>query len=143
GKTINIDDVDESAIKAGTFNGQLYGLTIGANTMATVSNTRLVAASGETFDPVTWTFDDLKRLAVAITNSTPDGVYGPEDATAGWGASAAFGGQNGFTNQGTDDDKDFTFGGDFVVEYCNMWKAIRDAGGTPPGADSAGLAGQA
>lgn len=142
GKTINIDDVDESGISAGTFNGELYGLTIGANTMATVFNTRLVEESGESFDPVTWTYDDLKRVAVAITNATPDGVFGTDDATADWGAFGVFSGQNGFANQYTDDGRDFTFDTSLVVEYWNMWKDIRDAGGTPPGAESAGLAGQ-
>jgi multiple sugar transport system substrate-binding protein len=143
GKTITIEDVDESAIRAGTFNGELYGLTIGANTMATVFNTRLVEASGETFDPVIWTYDDLKRVAVAITNSTPDGIYGTDDSTAGWGAFGVYVAQRGFPRQYSEDGKDFTHDVDLVIDFWNMWKDIRDAGGTPPGADSAGLAGQA
>lgn len=143
GKTIDISDVDESAISAGTFNGELYGLTIGANTMATIFNAALVEASGETFDTVTWTYDDLKRVAVAITNSSPDGVYGSDDSTADWGAFGVFAGQNGHANSYTDDGKDFSFDVGLVVDFWNMWKDIRDAGGTPPGADSAGLAGQA
>jgi len=142
GKTIDISDVDESGLSAGTFNGELYGLTIGANTMATVLNSRLVEAAGEEFDPVTWTYDDLKRVAVAITNSSPDGVYGTDDATADWGAFNVFAAQSGFDLQYTDDGKDFTFDAGLIVDYWNMWKDIRDAGGTPPGADSAGLAGQ-
>jgi multiple sugar transport system substrate-binding protein len=143
GKTIMVDDIDESGINAGTFNGELYGLTIGANTMATVFNTRLLEASGETFDPVTWTYDDLKRVAVAISESSPDGVYGTDDSTADWGAMGVFAGQNGFTSQYTEDGKDFTHDADLVIDFWNMWKDIRDAGGAPPGAESAGLAGQA
>lgn len=143
GKTITIDDVDESAIAAGTFNGELYGLTIGANTMASIFNTRLVEESGESFDPVTWTYGDLKRVAVAISESAPDGVYGTDDSTADWGAFGVFSGQNGFPNQYTEDGRDFTFDVALVVEFWNLWKDIRDAGGAPPGAESAGLAGQA
>ena len=143
GKTIQIDDIDESGLSAGTFNGELYGLTIGANTMATVFNKRLVEASGETFDTVTWTYDDLKRVAVAITKSSPDGVYGTDDSTADWGAFGVFAGQSGYAIQYTEDGKDFTFDTPLIIEFWNMWKDIRDAGGTPPGADSAGLAGQA
>lgn len=142
GKTITIDDVDESAIKAGTFNGELYGLTIGANTMATIINAQLAEEAGETFDPVTWTYDDLKRVAVAISQASPDGVYGTDDSTADWGAFGVFASQNGHAYGYTDDGKDFTYGADLVVEFWNMWKDIREAGGTPPGADSAGLAGQ-
>lgn len=143
GQTITTDDVDASAIAAGTFNGELYGLTIGANTMATVLNARLVELSGEELDPVTWTYDDLKRVAVAISNAAPDGVYGTDDATADWGAFGVYVAQRGFTNQYTDDGKDFTHTAQEVIDYWNLWKDIRDAGGTPPGADSAGLAGQA
>jgi multiple sugar transport system substrate-binding protein len=143
GSTIDISDVDESALSAGTFKGELYGLTIGANTMATAFNTALVEASGESFDTVTWTYDDLKRVAVAITNSSPDGVFGSDDATADWGACSVFIAQKGFDVPYTDDGKDFTFDVDLIVEYLEMWKDIRDAGGTPPGAESAGLAGQA
>lgn len=143
GKTINIDDIDESAIRAGTFNGELYGLTIGANTMATVVNSRLLAEAGEEFDPVTWTYDDLKRVAVAITNATPEGVYGADDSTADWGAFGVYASQRGFVEQYTEDGKDFTHDVDIVIDFWNLWKDIRDAGGTPPGAESAGLAGQA
>lgn len=143
GNTIDISDVDESAIAAGTFNGELYGLTIGANTMATIMNSRLVEAAGEEFDPVTWTYEDLMRVASAISANSEDGVYGTDDATADWGAFGVYSGQNGFSNQYTDDGKDFTFDVSLVTDYWNMWKEMRDAGATPPGADSAGLAGQA
>lgn len=143
GNTIDISDVDESGLSAGTFNGELYGLTIGANTMATVFNTRLAEESGESFDAVTWTYDDLKRVAVAITGSTPDGVYGSDDSTADWGAFGVFAGQHGFANNYNEDGSDFSFDVQLIVDYWNMWKDIRDAGGTPPGAESAGLAGQA
>ncbi len=143
GNTIDISDVDESGLSAGTFNGELYGLTIGANTMATVFNTALVEASGETFDSVTWTYDDLKRVATAISGSTPDGVYGTDDSTADWGAFGVFAGQNGFLSVFSDDGEDMSIDADLIIEYWNMWKEMRDAGATPPGADSAGLAGQA
>lgn len=142
GKTIDISDIDESGISAGTFNGELYGLTIGANTMASILNSRLVEQAGEDFDPVTWTYDDLKRVAIAISQSSDEGVYGTDDSTADWGAFGVYAGQNGFANQYTDDGKDFTFDVSLVTDYWNMWKDMRDAGATPPGADSAGLAGQ-
>lgn len=142
GKTIITDDVDESALAAGTFNGELYGLTIGANTMATIFNAALVEASGETFDTVTWTYEDLKRVALAVSSSTPEGVYGTDDSTADWGAFGVYSGQNGYNVQYTDDGKDFTFDTDLVVSFWEMWKDMREAGATPPGAESAGLAGQ-
>lgn len=143
GNTIDISDVDESGLSAGTFNGELYGLTIGANTMATCFNKRLVEASGDSFDTVTWTYEDLKRVAVAISESSPDGVYGTDDATADWGACGVFLAQKGYDIQYTEDGNDFTFGVEDVIEYLEMWADIRAAGATPPGAESAGLAGQA
>ena len=144
GKTIDISDVDESAISAGTFNGELYGLTIGANTMATIVNSRLVELGGEEFDPVTWTYDDLKRVAVAISNAAPDGVYGTDDATADWGAFGVYSGQRGYVPCSTPRTaRTSLFDVDLVIDYWNLWKDIRDAAASPPGAGSAGLAGQA
>src|SRR5690606_35168380 len=101
------------------------------------------AEAGEEFDPVTWTYDELKRVAVAITNATPEGVYGTDDSTADWGAFGVYASQRGFVEQYTEDGKDFTHDVDIVIDFWNLWKDIRDAGGTPPGAESAGLAGQA
>jgi len=64
GKGLDISKMDKSAIDAGTFSGKFYGLSIGANSQVSMYNTRLFEEAGIEFDPIKWTFDDLKALAV-------------------------------------------------------------------------------
>jgi multiple sugar transport system substrate-binding protein len=138
GNGLDLSDMDQSAIDAGTFNGQLYGISIGANSMVSMFNTRLFEEAGVEIDPVLWTYDDLKAAAVAITEATPDGVYGTDDATADWGAFGTFISQKGYPENYTEDGM-FAFNEADIVEYWTMWKDMRDARATPPGAESAGL----
>lgn len=143
GKTLDLSNLDQSAIDSGMFNGKLYGISIGANALVTVYNERMIEEAGVEFDPITWNYEDLRRVAVAVSEATPEGVYGTDDGTADWASMNIFAIQNGFNPMWAEDGKDFAFDVDLIVEYWNMWKDIRDAGGTPPGAESAALAGQA
>lgn len=135
---IDISKIDPAGISAGTFGGKLYGLTIGANSMATLINSRLWAEAGIDVDPITWTYDDLKAVAVKI--SELGGPKGTDDLTADWGAFGVYCGQRGFANQ-FNEDKQFAFGVDVLIDYWNLWKDIRDAGGTPAAEDTVAVAG--
>ena len=135
---IDISKIDPAGISAGTFNGKLYGLTIGANSMATLINSRLWQEAGIDVDPITWTYDDLKAAAIKI--SELGGPKGTDDLTADWGAFGVYCGQRGFANQFTEDAQ-FAFGPEIVVDYWKLWKDIRDAGGTPSAEDTASVAG--
>ncbi len=135
---IDISKIDPAGISAGTFNGKLYGLTIGANSMATLINSRLWQEAGIDVDPITWTYDDLKAAAVKI--SEKGGPKGTDDLTADWGAFSVYCGQRGFATQFTEDAK-FAFGPEIVIDYWKLWKDIRDAGGTPSAEDTASVAG--
>ena len=77
---IDTTKVDPSGIAAGTFNGQVYGLTIGANAQATCYNKRIFEEAGIEVDPITWTYDDLKALSIKI--SEKGGPKGTDDLTA-------------------------------------------------------------
>jgi multiple sugar transport system substrate-binding protein len=135
---IDTSKIDKSAIDAGTFRGKFYGLSIGANSMATLYNQRLFQEAGIDVDPITWTYDDLKAAALKI--SEKGGAKGTDDLTADWGAFGVYCGQRGFANQFTDDGQ-FAFGADLVVDYWKMWKDMRDAGATPSAEDTAAVAG--
>lgn len=143
GKTLDISDLDDSAISAGTFNGKLYGISIGANSMATIYNTRIYEEAGVEFDPINWTYDDVKRISVQITEATADDIYGTDDLTADWGGFGTYLTQTGVPYGYTEDGKDFSHDEQTIIDYWNIWKDIREAGGTPPGPESAGLAGVA
>lgn len=135
---IDTSKIDQSGLDAGTFNGQLYGLTIGANAQATCYNQRLFEEAGIDVDPITWTYDDLKAVSLKI--SERGGPKGTDDLTADWGAFGIYCGQRGFANQYTPEGE-FAFGADILVDYWKMWKDMRDAGATPSAEDSASVAG--
>ncbi len=135
---IDISKIDPAGISAGTFDGKLYGLTIGANSMATLINARLWQEAGLDTDTIQWTYDDLKAAAVKI--SELGGPKGTDDLTADWGAFNVYLGQRGFANMYTPEGQ-FAFGADILVDYWKLWKDIRDAGGTPSAEDSVAIAG--
>jgi multiple sugar transport system substrate-binding protein len=142
GKSLDISKIDKSALDAGTVDGKLYAVSIGANSHVAMYNTRLYEAAGikvgENFDPFGWTYDDVARIAKAIKDAT--GVPGTDDNTADYQNFSDFVGQKGasmFT------DGKYTVPQEVVEEYWATWKMIRDAGGTVPAEETAALAGVA
>jgi multiple sugar transport system substrate-binding protein len=135
--------MDQSAIDAGTVDGKFYALSIGANSHMAVYNTRLFEEAGvkpgETFDPYAYTYDELKEFAKAIKDAT--GVAGTDDNTADYQNFSDFTVQKGANLYNEDGSYGPTQ--EIVEEYWSTWAAIRDAGGTPPGPESAALAGVA
>lgn len=143
GKSLDISKFDQSAIDAGTVDGKFYALSIGANSHMAMFNTRLFEEAGivpgETFDPYGYTYDELKAFAAAIKEAT--GVAGTDDNTADYQNFSDFVGQKGANLYNEDNSYGPTQ--EIVEEYWSTWEAIRNAGGTPPGPESAGLAGVA
>lgn len=141
GKSLDISKMDQSAIDAGTVDGKFYALSIGANSHMAVFNTRLFEEAGvkpgETFDPFAYTYDELKEFAAAIKEAT--GVPGTDDNTADYQNFSDFTVQKGANLYNEDGSYGPTQ--EIVEEYWSTWAAIRDAGGTPPGPESAALAG--
>jgi multiple sugar transport system substrate-binding protein len=141
GKSLDISKIDQSAIDAGTVDGKFYALSIGANAHMAVYNTRLFEEAGikpgEGFDPYGYTYDQLKDFAKAIKDAT--GVPGTDDNTADYQNFSDFVVQKGANLYNEDGSYGATQ--EIVEEYWSTWEAIRNAGGTPPGPESAGLAG--
>ncbi len=141
GDTIDLSLIDQSAIDAGTVDGKFYALSIGANSHMAIYNKRLYEEAGylpgEDFDPYGWTYDDVARIGADIAEKT--GVFGTDDNTADYQNFSDFIVQKG----GNVYNGDGSYGPtqEIVEEYWETWKMIRDAGATPPGAETAGLVG--
>lgn len=140
GKTLDISKMDQSAIDAGTVNGKFYALSIGANSHVAMYNKRLYEVAGikvgDNFDPYGWTYDDVARIGAAIRDAT--GIPGTDDNTADYQNFSDFVGQKGVHMYV---DGEYQVTQEIVEEYWAIWKAIRDAGATPPAQETAGLAG--
>jgi len=141
GKTLDISRMDQSAIDAGTVDGKFYALSIGANSHMAMYNTRLFEEAGivpgEDFDPYGYTYDELAEFAAAIKEAT--GVAGTDDNTADYQNFSDFVVQKGAML--FNEDGSYGPTQEIVEEYWATWEKIRNAGGTPPGPESAGLAG--
>ena len=141
GKTLDISKMDQSAIDAGTVDGKFYALSIGANSHMAMYNTRLFEEAGivpgEYFDPYGYTYDELAEFAAAVKEAT--GVAGTDDNTADYQNFSDFVVQKGAML--FNEDGSYGPTQEIVEEYWATWEKIRNAGGTPPGPESAGLAG--
>ncbi|MGL1921908.1 MAG: extracellular solute-binding protein [Hyphomicrobiales bacterium] len=138
GKSLDLSKIDKSALAAGTVNGKLYAVSIGANSHMALYNTRLYDAAGIKFDPFGWTYDDVKSIGVEISKAGGEGVYGTDDNTANYQNFSDFVGQKGVA-MFNPETGDYQVTAEIVEEYWSIWTAIREAGATPPGKASAGL----
>ena len=143
GKSLDISKIDQSAIDAGTVDGKFYALSIGANSHMAIYNTRLYeeagikVGEGADFNPYGYTYDDLARIGAQIKEAT--GIPGTDDNTADYQNFSDFTAQKGVPM--FNEDGSYGVTQEIVEEYWSIWQAIRDAGATPPGPESAGLAG--
>lgn len=142
GKTLDLINMDKGAIRAGTVGGKLYALSTGANVHMALYNKRLYEAAGITagkgFDPYGWTYDDVKRIGVLVSKANKNRVYGTDDNTANYQNFSDFVTQMGIPRMFSDDGG-YLVPVEVVSEYWSIWKAIREAGATPPGKASAGI----
>lgn len=140
GKTLHLDGFDASALAGGMVDGKLYALNIGSNSQVCIFNTRMVqeAGSAAEFDPIAWTHDDLMRVGKAISENTPDGVYGTDDISlqaVSWELWSRQNGRNFY-----DGDKVNAKVED-LVSFWKFWKEMRDAGACSPADITVGLLG--
>jgi len=63
---LNLDDFDEDQIAGGRVDGKFYGLSLGANSVATLVNTTAFEEVGIDVPTLAWTYDDLKTIGEAF-----------------------------------------------------------------------------
>lgn len=77
GKSLDLSTIDESAVANGQVKGVQYGVSTGANALAMVVNPAVFKAAGVPMpDDSTWTWDDFRTAAAAITKNSPAGTFG-------------------------------------------------------------------
>jgi multiple sugar transport system substrate-binding protein len=130
GSTLDVSNFDQSALDGGKVDGKLYALNIGSNSQVSIFNTRLIEEAGEEFDPIEWTYDDLMRVAKAVSENTA-ADWGTDDLSLGyvfWEDWAQQAGHPFFADDGS-------IGGRVgdLADYWRMWTELRDAGAAQPG----------
>lgn len=76
GNGLDLADFDKNQLESGKVDGKLYGISMGANSMATVYNKTKLDELGVTMpDPITWTYDDLLAIGKDVKDKLPTGLY--------------------------------------------------------------------
>ena len=137
GGALDLSKFDESAISAGRVDGELYALSIGANSHVAMYNQRLFEEAGIEFDPFGWTYEDLRRISAEVHAAT--GVYGSDDGTADYQVFSDYVHQRGARL--FNEDGSFGATPEIIADYFAIWADMRADGSLPPGQASAGLVG--
>lgn len=74
---LDLSAMDPSAVSNGQVKGVQYGVSTGANALAVVLNPSVFEAAGVDIpDDASWSWDDYRTTAAAITAKSPAGVFG-------------------------------------------------------------------
>lgn len=74
------DVFPQSILLASTYQGRLYGVPTGANSIAVIANPAVFQAAGVALpDDGKWTWEEYVDLAIRITKGSPAGTFGTEE----------------------------------------------------------------
>ena len=127
GGVLNLDDFDADQLEGGKVNGQLYGISLGANSVATLINTTAFEEVGIAPPDMSWSYEDVPALGEAFLSAN---IRGGMKALSD-GSYNEPGLDNWIRQRGkplyTDDGK---LGPDVddMVDWFRMWNGFRDAG---------------
>jgi multiple sugar transport system substrate-binding protein len=126
GGALKLDDADQDQIDGGKVDGQLYGISLGANSVAMLVNTTAFEEAGVALPNRDTTYDDLRAMAEAFKEANiRDGMKAMSD---GSGVEPML--DNWLRQRGT---PLYTADGklgpsvDDMVEWFSMWNEWRDA----------------
>jgi len=131
GNQIDLADFDQNQLNSGKVDGKVYGISMGANSMATVYNkTKLDELGVEMPDPTKWTYDDLTKIGKDVKDKLPDGLYfiANRGETEPWFESWVR--QRGKALY-TEDGK-LGFDLEDLTDYWAFWYQMQQDGLTPP-----------
>lgn len=127
GGALKLDNFDADQLEGGKVDGKLYGISLGANSVATLVNTVAFEEAGVEVPTNAWTYDELMTKGEAFAKANirggmkmmMDGSYS-EPMLDNWLRQK---GLMLYTAEGK-----LGFGAEEMVEWLTMWKTMRDAG---------------
>lgn len=127
GGALKLDDFDEDQLEGGKVDGKLYGLSLGANSVATMINTTAFEEVGIEPPTLAWSYEDIPEIGEAFLGANIRG--GMKAMSDGSGNEPSL--DNWIRQRGkplyTPEGK---LGPDVddMVEWFRMWNGFRDAG---------------
>lgn len=128
---LDLGDFDKAQIDGGSVDGHLYGVSLGANSAATMLNTTAFEEAGVDLPTRDTTWEEFGKMTAEITKAGKrKGMFGMAD---GSGAEPLF--ENFLRQRGkalyTADAK-IAFGVDDASEWFDMWAKFRESGACVP-----------
>lgn len=121
----DLGEFDADQLEGGKVDGQLYGISLGANSVATLVNKAAFEAIGEAVPDNSWTYADLERLGEAF-NSAGNGMRAFSDGSGTEPMLDNWLRQRGQALYTADNKLGFT--ADDMVEWFQMWDGFRQKG---------------
>ncbi|WP_163538645.1 extracellular solute-binding protein [Gracilibacillus sp. YIM 98692] len=123
GNELDISLHSQSMLDSATFDGSLYGVTLGTTAWGILLNKTLFEEAGVQMPSKEWTWEDFKDITPELTENL-DGTYGTADFNEdGFGVFLAQ--RDKFTYL----DGEIGFEAQDVKDWFNLWKDLRDSGG--------------
>jgi len=127
GGALKLDDFDQDQLDGGKVDGKLYGISLGANSVATLVNTKAFEEAGVEAPTNAWTYDDIMSKGEAFAKANirngmkmiSDGS-GVEPMLDNWLRQK---GLALYTAEGK-----LGFGADEMIEWFKLWNELRAAG---------------
>lgn len=129
GNIINLDDFNPSLVESATFNGKLYGVTLGVSSSALLYNASMFEKASIPVPTESWTYDEMKNAAIEISQKLGKGNYGVYDLSSDAATLGAYLGSNG---KELYRDGERHFEKQDMVNWFTMWEEMRAAGGLIP-----------
>jgi len=129
GATIKLDDFNRSLVESATFDGKLFGVSLGVSSSALLYNASMFEKAGVALPAGDWTYEDLKQKAIEISHNLGKGNYGVYDLSGDPGTLASYLGANG---QELYRDGARHFEKEDIVRWFAMWSDMRKEGAVVP-----------
>jgi multiple sugar transport system substrate-binding protein len=121
----DLGEFDADQLEGGKVNGQLYGISLGANSVAMLANKTAFEAIGEAVPDNSWTYADIERLGEAF-KAAGNGMVAMSDGSGTEPMLDNWLRQRGKALYTADGKLGFT--ADDAIEWFTMWNGFRDKG---------------
>lgn len=131
---LKLDDFDADQIEGGKVDGKLYGISLGANSVAAIYNQTAFEAVGLELPKLGWSYEDVPAMAEAF-KAKGNGVAFMADGSSNEPSLDNWIRQRGkplYTPEGK-----LGPNADDMTEWFALWQGFRDKGYTPSAEDSA------
>jgi multiple sugar transport system substrate-binding protein len=127
GSALKVDDFDQDQLEGGKVDGKLYGISLGANSVAMLVNTSAFEEAGVEIPTNAWTYDDMRAMCEAFKAANiRDGIKAMSDGSGSEPMLDNWLRQKGkalYTPEGK-----LGFTTEDAIEWFTMWNALRDEG---------------